>query len=199
MDTIPEFWDILFDSQILDIIVDCTNHKIADFCSKLVANRKEKFSYHRETNLNEIRAFIGLLYHSGLWKSNHVCAEKLWDKKNGMTIYRCVMSYKRFCFLSANLRFDYQETRDRNDRFSPIRKIWEIFIENCQQNYKPSKECTVDEQLLSFRGRCIFRMYIKSKPDKYGLKIITLNDAETFYLVNFFIIIYINSAKFFQI
>ena len=56
-------------------------------------------------------------------------------------------------------------------------------MRNCSRYYKPSSQCTVDEQLLSFRGRCIFRMYMKAKPDKYGLKIVTLNDAQTFYLV----------------
>ena len=45
-----------------------------------------------------------------------------------------------------------------------------------------SDKATVDEQLLSFRGWCIFRMYMKAKPDKYGLKIITLNDVTTSYL-----------------
>ena len=42
----------------------------------------------------------------------------------------------------------------------------------------------MDEQLLGFRGRCKFRMYIKSKPDKYGLKIISLNDANTSYMIH---------------
>lgn len=59
-----------------------------------------------------------------------------------------------------------------------------MFIANCTKNYSPSSTCTVDEQLLSFRGHCIFRMYIKSKPDTYGLKILTLNDATTAYLIS---------------
>lgn len=39
----------------------------------------------------------------------------------------------------------------------------------------------MDETLLSFRGKCPFKMYIPSKSDKYGLKIISLCDARTFY------------------
>lgn len=94
------------------------------------------------------------------------------------------MARNRFGFLQSCLRFDVPEERDPDDRFSPIRKIWDIFIGNCSKYYSPSNNCTVDEQLLSFRGRCIFRMYIKSKPDKYGLKIVTLNDANNAYLIN---------------
>lgn len=43
---------------------------------------------------------------------------------------------------------------------------------------------TVDETLLSFRDRFSFKMFIPSKPDKYGLKIISLSDARTFYLIS---------------
>ncbi|CAB0033686.1 unnamed protein product, partial [Trichogramma brassicae] len=45
-------------------------------------------------------------------------------------------------------------------------------------------QCTVDEQLLNFRGRCLFRVYMKDKPDKYGLKIISLNDSKTAYMID---------------
>lgn len=42
----------------------------------------------------------------------------------------------------------------------------------------------IDEQLLGFRGHFGARVYIKSKPARYGIKIICLNDAKTHYLYN---------------
>ena len=94
------------------------------------------------------------------------------------------MPKQRFLFLSTCLRFDDKSMRDKSDKFSPIREIWDIFINNCSSNYKPHRDCTVDEQLLSFRGRCPFRIYMKSKPDKYGIKLLSLNDAYTSYMVS---------------
>lgn len=141
-------------------------------------------SYHYHTDELEMKAYIGVLYYTGLWKSSKINDDRLWDKKNGITFYRCVFSKSRFSFLTSCLRFDDTDTRDENHRFSPISQLWEIFINNCRTNYTPSSTCTVVEQLLSFRGRCIFRVYMKDKPDKYGLKIISLNDAETSYMVN---------------
>ena len=47
--------------------------------------------------------------------------------------------------------------------------------------YKPGSDITVDEQLVSTRGRCNFRQYIPSKPGKYGLQIFWACDAETSY------------------
>lgn len=45
----------------------------------------------------------------------------------------------------------------------------------------PSGYVTVNETLLSFRGRCPFKIYVPCKPDNYGLKIINICDAKTFY------------------
>ncbi|KAG5884531.1 hypothetical protein JTB14_029064 [Gonioctena quinquepunctata] len=43
---------------------------------------------------------------------------------------------------------------------------------------------TVDEQLGSNRGRAPFRVYMKSKPDKYGIKLWALCDAANAYTHN---------------
>ncbi|KAG8235643.1 hypothetical protein J437_LFUL013635 [Ladona fulva] len=83
--------------------------------------------------------------------------------------------------------FDDKNTRAvrrANDKFAPIREIWDAFIEKCRTLYSPSQYCTIDEQLLSFRGRCPFKVYNGQKQDKYGIKIVNLNDSKTFYMVN---------------
>ena len=183
LETVEEFWEILFNKEMIDIIVEETNKKIQEVCTPLIVEDKVE-SYHHHTDAEEIRAYDGVIYYSGLWKAANVDVHRLWDMKSGIIMYRCAFSKQRFVFLSSCLRFDDKHLRDENDRFSPIRKLWDIFISNCTKYYTPSSKCTVDEQLLSFRGRCIFRMYMKDKPDKYGLEIITLNDAETSYLVH---------------
>jgi len=67
---------------------------------------------------------------------------------------------------------------------SPIRELWDLFINNCKSNYTPGENLTIDEQLLGFRGKFSTRVYIKSKPARYGLKILLLNDSRTFYMCN---------------
>lgn len=85
------------------------------------------------------------------------------------------------------MRFDDKNTRNQqksSDKFAAFREIWDMFIQHCLKYYTPSEYLTVDETLLSFRGRCPFKMFIPSKPDKYGLKIISLCDARTFYFIS---------------
>ncbi|GBP62620.1 PiggyBac transposable element-derived protein 4 [Eumeta japonica] len=76
------------------------------------------------------------------------------------------------------------DERRESDRLAPIRDVWEKFIENCKKWYKPGSYITVDEQLVGFRGRCPFRMYIPNKPNKYGLKLVMVADSSTKYMCN---------------
>ena len=92
----------------------------------------------------------------------------LWEPES-ISLVRNVMPRHRFIFLLANLRFDDENTRvhrRRDDNFAPIRGLWDEFIVNCRRYYSPYENVTIDEQLLSFRERCPFRIYMKSKPDK---------------------------------
>ena len=62
--------------------------------------------------------------------------------------------------------------------------MWEQFVENCRKCYVVSAFVTVDEQLIPFRGRCSYKQYMPSKPDKYGMKLFLLCDCLTGYTFN---------------
>ena len=63
------------------MIVECTNKKIETETVLLVAEDRQE-TYHHHTDEFEIRAYIGLLYYTGLWKPTNVNDDRLWDKKN---------------------------------------------------------------------------------------------------------------------
>lgn len=44
----------------------------------------------------------------------------------------------------------------------PIKAVFDAFIGNCKKDYSPSEKVTIDEQLVTFRDRCRFKMYIPS-------------------------------------
>ncbi|GFN96542.1 PiggyBac transposable element-derived protein 4 [Plakobranchus ocellatus] len=86
--------------------------------------------------------------------------------------------------LLACLRFDDKDTRSTRkdkDPLAPIREVWDLFERSLKRHYSPGSFLTVDEQLVPFRGRCKFWMYIPSKPDKYGLKIYWVCESDTGY------------------
>lgn len=71
-----------------------------------------------------------------------------------------------------------------------------MLVNNYQKNYACSEYATFDEVLVAFRSRFgsmgvgrsfIFRMYIKTKPVNYGLKIMCLCDSKDHYFPNGFV------------
>lgn len=173
-----EAWKLFFGPDIIGIIVLCTNMEI----QRQKENYVDNCGFVNDTDADEILALIGLLYISGCRKDNHMTTVEMWSKF-APEVYRCILSETRFRFLVSCLRFDDKSVRNRADKFSPMRNIWDIFISNCTKYYVPHNYCTIDEQLLGFRGNCPFRVYISSKPDKYGLKVITMCDSRTYYMV----------------
>lgn len=96
------------------------------------------------------------------------------------------MSETRFQFLTTCIRFDdmtTQEERKKQDKFAPIRELWDNFLGCCKGMYVPHENLIVDKQLLGFHRRCYFRVYITFKPTKYGIKLILLVDNNSKYLL----------------
>ncbi|GBP45216.1 PiggyBac transposable element-derived protein 4 [Eumeta japonica] len=82
------------------------------------------------------------------------------------------------------LRFDSKDTREERiklDKLAPIRELFDIVVGTFKKYYSVSQYVTIDEKLEAFRGRCNFRQYIPSKPNKYVIKIYALTDAKMFY------------------
>ncbi|XP_071577648.1 uncharacterized protein [Temnothorax nylanderi] len=177
-----EVWSLLFTDEMLGKIVEYTNAEIA--------RKRENYSilenYLYDINLEELQAFIGILYYSGVQKKTYNKIEDLWESTASI-VYRCTMPKARYTFLLQCLQFDDKSTRHerrQRDNLAPIRDLWDLFISNCKEYYLPGKHVTIGEQLLYFAGKCPFRVKIGTKPQKCGLKIVMMNDSRTSYVIN---------------
>jgi len=97
------------------------------------------------------------------------------------------MARNRFTAISRAIRLDDTAARRRTsstDELAPIRDVFELFVKSFQDCYISNDNVTVDEQLVTFRGRCPFRQFILSKPGKYKIKIWALCDSVTSYVYN---------------
>nr|CAH7742046.1 unnamed protein product [Callosobruchus chinensis] len=181
--TIEDSWKLFFPDETIQYIVSCTNIYIDAMQPKFERSRDCK-----KTDFEEISAVLGLLYMAGLKKANHLNLLELWATDgSGIECFRATMNIKRFYFLLRALRFD--DFRDRQqrrlqDNLAPIRYLLDEFISKCRQNYTIGEYGTIDEMLEAFRGRCKFRQYIGSKPNKYGIKVYALVDSRMFYTAN---------------
>jgi len=178
-------FNLFVTDDILNIVVRETNRYAINYCE--TANKRPDPPSQPMTwihvDICEMKAVIGLLIQAGLDKSSHVHTDALWAP-NARPFFKSVMSSRRFQNILRFLRFDdfrTREQRKQTDKLAPLRDIWMMFLSRLPMMYRPGMDMTVDEQLVSFRGRCAFKQYIPSKPGKYGLKIFWNCDATTSY------------------
>ena len=83
----------------------------------------------------------------------------------------CRKKYQQILRLS---QFDNAQSREHHwspDKLQPIREVFETWDSYLRDSYICGPSMTVNEQLMRFKGRCLFKQFISLKPDKYGIKI----------------------------
>lgn len=182
-DTIIKAFHIFIDDRIIEIITNTTNIYIDSIKTQFDRNRDAN-----NTDICEMKAFLGILYLAGVIKSKRETLLDLWNTNGtGTEAVYLTMSYKRFQFLFRCLRFDNVHDsvrRQEIDRLALIRDIFDAFVQNLRKSYTPCGFLTVGGQLLPFRGRCAFRQTLNSKNGHYGIKTYALVDVETIYTCN---------------
>ncbi|XP_014276908.1 piggyBac transposable element-derived protein 4 [Halyomorpha halys] len=175
-----KLFDLFITNEMIEPIVTHSNKEMEKISSRLGT----KQYYTSPTDTLEIKALIGLLYISAIFKKSGLSSSDMFSPIYGPPIFRSAMTKNRFDLLLRVLRFDDKETREdrkATDKFAAFREMWEQFQKNCLKYYTPSENLTVDRTLLSFRGKCPFKAYSPIRRDKCGLMTISMCDAMTFY------------------
>ena len=160
-DTVLSAFRLLVDENMMRHIQRCTE---AEARERLV---DESWS----VSLDELDAFIGILYARGIYGASKFDLKSLWSQPWGPNFFGETMSRDRFKEIMRFLRFDVKQTRSlrlQTDKFALASEMWNRFINNSILCYKPGENITIDEQLFpTFALRCRSTQYIASKPDKY--------------------------------
>ena len=145
------------------------------------------FKYNWEdATVAELKKVIGTLLLVGVYKSSNEDLSQLWHMEHGRPIFRKIISLNRFQNILRVLRFDDAAARRSArspDKFSPSRNVFEIWNKSLLDAYVPETNLTIDEQLVTFRGRCPFCQYMPTKPGKYGIKIWAICNSTTHYVL----------------
>lgn len=138
---------------MLEIVLRWTNRKTERenakykniFCSELV-----------DLDMVELKVFLGLLYFTSIFMSNHEKIERIYATDgSGREIFRWVMSKNRFAFLHVCLRFDNPDDRNirkLNDPTAAISELFNNLVTNSQTMYTLGVNVAIDEMLVAFRG-----------------------------------------------
>jgi len=74
-------------------------------------------------------------------------------------------------------RNEPDRTDENFDRLWKIRDLFEILNDTFSKFYDPSKNLAIDEVIVPFKGRVIFKQYIPKKRKRFGIKMFKLCDS----------------------
>ena len=103
---------------------------------------------------------------------------------DGRPIFNQIIICTRFQEIVRVMGFNEARRAWRSpDKLQPNRRVFEMWNDTLLDAFVPGLYLNVDEQLLAFRGRCPFRQYILYTLDKHGIKIWTVCDSATSYVL----------------
>ena len=95
--------------------------------------------------------------------------------------YGNAMKRDRFFHILRFLHFTDNEnepdmTDENADRLWKVRNLFDILNQKFSKFYSPSEHLAIDEVIVKYKGRVIFRQYIPKKHKRFGIKIYKLCD-----------------------
>jgi len=182
--TAIDFFNLIFTEDLFEHIVEETN-RYARQCIAVKPDPK-----WCETTTEEMKAFVGLHVLFGI---KHLPSTRLYWSKDpflGVPEVQKVMPRNRFDKLLQYLHVnDSTKALPRehlqHDKLFKIRPILDRVLEACQSEYRPTKNVSVDEAMVKFKGRLGMKQYMPNKPVKRGIKVWEAADASNGYVFDF--------------
>ena len=84
----------------------------------------------------------------------------------------------KFLHFQDNQDANYNANDPQRDRLFKVRAVLDILKERFNNVYYPPEHITVDESLILFKGRLLFKQYIKTKRSRFGIKFFELSTAD---------------------
>lgn len=150
-----------FDDEMLQLIVTET---------KRYAMQKNDEQFALTFNVVLLKRFIGILILSGYNKLPQI--ECYWSTNPtlGSRIVQQTMSRSTFRKIKKYLHFQDNNNLDKTDKYTKVRNLFEIMNKKFMQFGVFEEHLSIDEQMLPYFGRHSCKMYLKSKPIKFGYK-----------------------------
>uniref|UniRef100_A0A1I8IIB8 DDE_Tnp_1_7 domain-containing protein n=1 Tax=Macrostomum lignano TaxID=282301 RepID=A0A1I8IIB8_9PLAT len=142
---------------------------------------------------NEVKKSLAIILYMGLvkkpemhmyWSTGDFYGGEYFQKEH-------CLGRDRFVQILSFLRFYDCTTDNQQDSLKKIRPFLNIARDICQANYSPRQEVSVDEELVMYKGRLIFRQFMPNKRARFGIKVYCLTEASTGFLWNF----HVHAAK----
>jgi hypothetical protein len=173
--------------EIVDLFVRETNRYAEQYLQTHDVSRRSKSRQWIPTDGLEMLKFLGIIIQMGLVQMPKL--EYYWSNSQlyGSEIIRSAMARDRFeLFLKFWHFSDNHSYHSNQDRLIKLKPLLDLLKARFSSIYTPSAVVTIDETMIPWRGRLLFKQYIPGKAHKYGVKMYKLTTT-TGYTWNFLI------------
>ena len=130
----------------------------------LSVRRSSRLKNWKETDKDEIKKFLAIVLYMGMIKQPTIYLYGSKDPFYKNSFVPKIMSRNRFQLLLRFVHFeDNQGPAAAEDRLFKIRRLLEILETNFTKCRKPGETIAIDETMVPWRGRLIFRQYNPKK------------------------------------
>ena len=182
--TVLGFVQLFLTRELLEYFVDETND-YARYCRQEL-NITLSYKWHR-CNLTDMAHYLGLLVFFGLL----VCGDvrQYWRRGFLMATPNVAGLMTRDAFLAMDRYFHVFNRRaiprGNQDKLILVRPLMEYLQDRCRMLVVPSKNLSLDEGLLAYKGRLSIKVYNPKKPKKCGVKFFFVTVSNTGYVLDF--------------
>lgn len=188
-DSALSFFQLFIDNECIEQMVEQTNL----YASQVIDGRGESLKENsllngwKEVSVSEMKTFLGLLFAMGLvqkpeiksyWSTNPILATPFFNDSMSRNRFESILMAFHLNDNSKNLPRQHPD----HDKIFKIRPLFDTLQERFGQVVEPHQQLAVDESMMPWRGRVEFRMFIPSKPIRYGLKMYMCCESTTSYV-----------------
>ena len=156
-------------------------------CLAKPPKKGEKHMAFEDLTVPELKTFLGLLLSMGIVQKRGKTAT-YWSTHAATStpLYSNTMPCSRFLQINRFLHFvDNEDTSiDHSKKSWKVQNIVDYLCKRFRCVYTPGKHLSVDETMIKFKGRLSCKQYIKIKPIKWGIKLFTVAESTSGYVLN---------------
>ena len=176
-----DFFNLILNSDFMELVIEQTNLYATQYIARETISKSSRINAWKNITAVDIRNFLGLSILMGIDQKPSI--ESYWSNDTLLfnSTFGAVMSRNKYQMILKFLHFAdnslYNCNDPNRDRLYKVRPFLDHFLLKFQELYNPTKECSIDEQLLLYKGLLQFKQYIPMKRARFGIKIFSLCDS----------------------
>ncbi len=159
-----------------------TRRRFISIRRKKVVRRSHMVKW-KDLTVDEFKTFLGLFYWMGLVRlpdmGDHWSTEAIFNNIK----FKEHMSRDRFLQILRHMKFHDSSLKVLTSPENKLSVLMDAVLQNSKVFYTPSSTLSLDESMVSFKGRHKDKVFMPSKPIRIGFKAFVVCEADTGFLL----------------